>query len=384
MTQMHLNYGFISSDDHVQEPPDLWTRRLSKSTWGDRIPHLERSTTGAEQWMVDGQVLLGGCVARAEALMPDINQGPTRWDEVPPAAYVPAERLKVMDAAGVDYSVLFPTVAGLAGEAFGRLQDPELEQACVRANNDWLIEEWGAASERFIPQCIVPLWSPAATVAEIRRAVGMGHRGVVFPGVPMELREVPYLGEPEWDPVWQVCEELDVPLCLHAGGSQQVPYAPTPTLAEALAAVMTPVASSAVVTLFFMSRVAPRHPNLRLVFAESALSWGMIHLEWTSHQFEGDGLSHEPWTYDGVRHEGYELTPIEMFRRQCYFNGWFDRVTPFASYFGADHILWSTNLPLATSTWPRTQETISHCFAGLSTEAREQVLWRNAASLYKL
>ena len=63
-----------------------------------------------------------------------------------------------MDAAGVDYSVLYPTVAGLAGEAFGRLRDPDLELACVQAYNDWLIEEWAAASERFIPQCIVPIW----------------------------------------------------------------------------------------------------------------------------------------------------------------------------------------------------------------------------------
>ncbi len=375
---------FISVDDHVQEPPDLWTSRLSKSAWGERIPHLEPATGGAERWVVDGQVLLDGRVARPEALLPEINRRPTRWEDVPPAAYVPAERLKAMDAAGVDYSVLFPTVAGLAGEAFGRLQDPDLELACVRAYNDWLIEEWGAASERFIPQCIVPLWPPAATVAEIRRAVGMGHRGVVFPGVPMELREVPYLGEPEWDPVWSVCEELDVPLCLHAGGSQEVPYAPSPTLADALAAVMSPVASSTMVTLFLLSRVVLRHEKLRVVFAESALSWGMIHLEWTSHQFQGDGLSHEPWTHEGVRHEGYEMMPIEMFRRQCYFNGWFDRVAPFADYLGADHILWSTNLPLATSTWPRTQEAISRCFEGLSAEAREQILWGNAASLYKL
>lgn len=67
-------------------------------------------------------------------------------------------------------------VAGLAGEAFGRLQDPELELACVQAYNDWLIEEWCAASERFVPQCIVPIWPAEATVAEIKRAVAKGHR----------------------------------------------------------------------------------------------------------------------------------------------------------------------------------------------------------------
>jgi hypothetical protein len=41
-----------------------------------------------------------------------------------------------------------------------------------------------------------------------------------------------------------------------------------------------------------------------------------------------------------------------------------------------------TNLPLATSTWPRVQQTIEHCLQGLPAKAREQVLWKNAASLY--
>ena len=137
---MQLKYGFISVDDHVQEPPDLWTDRLSQNRWGARLPHLERASDGAERWVVDGKILLGGDVGKAGAFMPDRNCEPTRWDEVPAAAYNPAERLKVMDAAGVDYSVLYPTVAGLAGEAFGRIEDSELELACVRAYNDWLIE----------------------------------------------------------------------------------------------------------------------------------------------------------------------------------------------------------------------------------------------------
>jgi uncharacterized protein len=380
---LNLRFGLVSTDDHVQEPPDLWTSRLSKRQFGDRVPRLER-TDGIDRWVVDGQALMDGDVARPGALMGDRNAELTRWDEVPAAAYVPAERLKVMDAGGIDYSVLYPTVAGAAGEAFAHLEDPELELACVQAYNDWLVEEWAAASDRFIPQCIVPLWPAEAAVAEIRRAVAKGHRGVVFPGVPMEFRTVPFVGEPEWEPVWAVCEELDVPLCLHAGGSRQAPHAPTRALAEAIADVMLPVNSSTLVTLYMMSRVALRHERLRMVFAESALSWGMIHLEWTSHQFEVDGVLHEPWTFNGVTHEGYEMTPIDMFRRQCYFNGWFDAVAPYANYFGTDHILWSTNLPMANSSWPRTQETIEHCLRGLSPEARDQVLWKNAASLYRL
>ena len=53
---MQLKYGFISVDDHIQEPPDLWTHRLSKKPLGR--PH---SASGArdgrvERWVVDGTV----------------------------------------------------------------------------------------------------------------------------------------------------------------------------------------------------------------------------------------------------------------------------------------------------------------------------------------
>ncbi|MGH7846055.1 MAG: amidohydrolase family protein [Candidatus Binatia bacterium] len=375
---MQLRYGLISVDDHIQEPPNLWTGRLSKSRWGDRIPHLERASDGTERWVSDGQVFLDGRAARAGALMPDRNREPVTWDEVPPAAYRPSERLKAMDAAGIDYSVLYPTVAGLAGETFGRFQDPDLELACVQAYNDWVIEEWASASDRFIPQCIVPIWPADTAAREIERAVAKGHRGVIFPSLPMHLRAVPHVSGPEYDPVWEICEKLNVPVCLHAGASAELQYAPfsglKPALAEALDAVTRPVSSVFVISLYSFSRVLLRHPRLQVVLAESALSWGILYMEWADHQFEHDGLARE----------GYELKPSEMFHRQCCFTSWFDEVAPFVQYVGADHILWSTNFPLATSTWPRTGETISHCFQGVATQAREKVLWRNAASLYRL
>src|SRR6202043_3453763 len=107
------------------------------------------------------------------ALMADRGADPRTWEELPQAAYLPAGRLKALDSAGIDYSVLYPTIAGIAGESFGRIQDAALELDCVRAYNDWLIEEWSAHSNRFIAQCIVPLSSAEAATGEIRRAVDL-------------------------------------------------------------------------------------------------------------------------------------------------------------------------------------------------------------------
>ena len=87
-------------------------------------------------------------------------------------AFSATARLKAMDIDGIDYSVLYPIVGGLAGEAFGKVADADLELACVQAYNDWLIEEWVNVSPRFVPQCIVPIWPLERTIAEISAAEG--------------------------------------------------------------------------------------------------------------------------------------------------------------------------------------------------------------------
>jgi predicted TIM-barrel fold metal-dependent hydrolase len=194
----------------------------------------------------------------------------------------------------------------------------------------------------------------------------------------MDLREMPHIAEPDYDPIWAVCEELDVPLCLHSGASTSLQYSfPTglsPVRAGALDAVTKPVSSVYVLNTFLFARILTRHPRLKVVMAESGLSWAMLDLEWSDHQFEHDELPSE----------GYEMAPSQLFHRQCYLNSWYDAVAPFASYLGADRILWSSNLPRATSTWPQTQEIIDRCFRGVPDDVRRQVLWGNAASLYRI
>ena len=376
---MELNYGLISVDDHVQEHPEVWTDRMSKSKWGDRIPQVERQPDGTECWVLDGEKLPLAGVASAGAVMADRALEPQRWEDVPRSAYVPTERLKAMDSDGVDYSALYPTVAGLAGETFGRIKDEELELACVQAYNDWLIEEWASASERFIPQCLVPLSPISETVNEIKRAVGKGHKGVVFPAVPMHLRDVPHINEPDYDPIWATCQELEVPVCFHSGSSTQLQLPAysglSPGLASALSALTRPVSSVMVVANFLYSRILLRYPNLKIVFAETTLSWGAYEIETADHQFERQRLNLE----------GYDLKPSEMFRRQCYFTGWFDRMAVESRrYLGVDNIMWETNFPLSTSTWPNSRDYIAKSFQGVPQDERAKMLWGNAAELYNL
>ena len=374
---MDLKYGFVSVDDHVLEHPEVWTSRMSRQRWGDRIPHVERQPDGNDCWMIAGHRLALPEIAVAGEKNRSLH--PKRWEEVPKTVYSAPERLTAMDADGVDYSVLYPTVAGLAGETFGKLDDPDLELACVQAYNDWLIEEWANKSSRFVPQCIVPIWPMERTVAEIERAVAKGHKGVIYPASPMELRDVPHINEPVYDPLWAACADLGVPLCFHAGASPRIQLQPSetfsPPVADAFRGIIRSVSSIAVLANFLFSRVLYRFPKLKVVFAESSLGWGAYEIEYADYQSDADGL----------QLEGYPLKPSELFQRQCYFSCWYDQNSlRVRRYLGAANILWATNFPLVTSSWPNSRQKIDVGFADIPEGEKRQMLWQNAAGLYGL
>ncbi len=376
---MTVNNFFISVDEHIQEHPEVWTKRLSRAKWGDRIPRVERNSDGVEHWIIDGRRIDLAGVADCGAVMPDRTMNPQRWSEVPASVYDPEERLRAMDTAGIEYSVLYPTVAGVGGEAFGRIEDPELELGCVQAYNDWLLEEWTGASNRFIPQCIVPLFPADTAAKEIRRCVANGHRGVIYPSIPMELRDVPHVNDSAYDPIWATCQELSVPICFHAGASSaiQIPAYEgySPTIAAAFQAITRPASTVSVLVNLLISKILMRFPNLKVVLAESGLGWGAYLLEYTDFQATGDQLPQN----------GYDLMPSQMFKRQCYLVGWYDQASlRVRNYIGTENILWSTQFPLATSTWPNTKEAMAKSFDEVDANDREKILWANAAKLYKI
>ena len=47
------SYRIISSDNHVIEPPDLWTSRIEPKFKG-REPHVVRLEDGSDRWFTDG------------------------------------------------------------------------------------------------------------------------------------------------------------------------------------------------------------------------------------------------------------------------------------------------------------------------------------------
>jgi predicted TIM-barrel fold metal-dependent hydrolase len=219
------------------------------------------------------------------------------------------------------------------------------------------------------------------TVAEIRRAVAGGHKGVIVPPVPRHLRDLPHINDAYYDPIWRTCEELAVPLCFHTGGAPELQLPAydgfSPAIAAAFDAVARPASAVPIVSNLIVSRVLERFPNLDVVFADTALGWISFALEATDYEFDQFGVS---------KQIPYELKPSEAFRRQCYVVGWYDQANlrRACEYPGAANILWAANLPMADSAWPNCLSDGEACVKSLSEQTREQVLWSNAAALYKV
>jgi hypothetical protein len=93
----------LSSDSHVFEPPDLWTKRID-AAFRDRAPRMVR-VDGADEIVVEqGQVLSGiGLLSntgvRFEA--PETISGRARFEDVPRGGYAPDQHLRDMRLDGV-------------------------------------------------------------------------------------------------------------------------------------------------------------------------------------------------------------------------------------------------------------------------------------------
>src|SRR3954451_7880698 len=190
----------ISTDDHVVEPPDLWTSRLP-AKYQDKAPHVERDRArfgmsggvfsynkGAvdgdwcDFWIYDDLIYPFPRLSAAIGF-PDLDNTPVTFDESRPGCWKRPERLQDMDDNWVDASVCFPNVLPrFAGQAFYERADKDLALLCVQAYNDWMIDDWcaGDAHGKLLPLAIVPLWDAELAAAEVRRTAAKGCIGIAF------------------------------------------------------------------------------------------------------------------------------------------------------------------------------------------------------------
>lgn len=379
---MEIKFGLISSDSHGQLGREAYTSRMSRAKWGERIPHVvevrdEKFNFPVERWVVNGEIQ-GGNVCNCPTAMAQRDYYPQRWEEVPREVYQPAERLKALDRDRIDAEVLFPN--GPGGTFF--YGDAEFELACVRAYNDGLAE-YRQASDRFIPLAAIPFLSPMETiVGEVERSVQAGHLGINMLGDPSaSVDGLKNLGDPFWYPLWDACQELGVGIHLHASaglaGKLSLPrwQGFSHRQSHCVSTLRNFCTATQFVPYLIFSGLLERFPRLNWVFAETGLGWVSSVLEACDNEWEKRHL----WT------EGIASRPSDLFHRQIYVDFWFETVgIQLREFIGVDNILWESDFPHITSTYPNSWDAVEHSLAGVPAAEREKVLYRNAARLYRL
>ena len=388
----------ISVDDHVVEPPDLWTNRLPKK-YADRAPRVERDRgvfkiqggsfsfeKGAPEgdwgdWWIYDDLVYPFPKLSAAIGFDNLDAEPVTFDQIRPGCWKQKERLEDMAANHMDASICYPNVLPrFCGQAFLERADKELALLCVKAYNDWIIDEWcaGDGRGRLIPLTLIPLWDAQLAADEIRRCADKGSFAVAFTENPTPLG-LPSVHDKDrfWDPFFAACEETGTVICMHIGSSSKMPS----TSADAPPAVgstLTFANSAYSLVDWLMSGVFTRFPKLTIAYSEGQIGWLPYVLE------RADIVWEENRGWGGIADTVLE-PPSELFRKHvygCFFNDAHGLRS--LEEIGVDNVTYESDYPHSDSTWPDTRALAEEHMKQLSADVIEKIVRGNAIRMLDL
>lgn len=366
----------VSVDDHIVEPPDLWQTRLPNALL-DRAPKIAHDDAVGDFWVYeDRRYPMSMIQAVAGMDVTDWRRQPFRFADMRPGCYDPRARVADMDIDGVASQVTSPSFVQLGGALFLQADDLDLALQCLRAWNDFVLDEWCAtAPDRFVPVVIAPLWDPTLAAAEVRRAAAKGARMLSFVEDPTGLG-LPSFYTGHWDPLLDAVTETDLAVSMHFGSSSTIPFpiagAPNVTMQTLLG-----TNSMAAFTHLVFSGLLTRFPDLRVVLSESGIGWVPYLLE----RIDQMWFEHRHW-----QEIDPDTRPSDLFRR----NIWVCTVLceefgmTLHEQIGTDRILVESDYPHADSRWPHTRDVLARLLVDVDDDDARAIAGGNARHVFGL
>ncbi|MYA31040.1 MAG: amidohydrolase family protein [Gammaproteobacteria bacterium] len=195
------------------------------------------------------------------------------------------ERLPEM---GIDYAVVYPTIGFLLPE----IADDEVRRAACRAHNLMMADIYRGFEDRLTPAAVIPCHTPHEAIEELDFALGeLNFKVPMFINlvkrpigaveeVDPNLRPYAFWVDTlaidsifDYDPLWQRCMDLKVPVTAHAVGQgvhmrrsiSNYMYNQTGHFADA---------GHAFAKALFFGGVTHRFPDLNFAFLECGVAWG--------------------------------------------------------------------------------------------------------------
>jgi len=357
-------YFMVSTDGHVQEPSDLWRKRIDEK-YRDRLPGVVVDSTGKQFQKTEGfrPLRLRDIKFEGEDLLRN-QSGKT-----------PQERLDDLAADGVDCEILFPN----KGLTIWATPDAEFSQAMCRVYNDWAWEVFGAVNDRLSPMACVASADIDGAINEINRCAKLGFRGLSLPCKPVwgpPDHEALNYNLPQFDPLWAAIQDVDLPITFHVStgrdprtsrgnGGAVINYA-----VHSLAPTMEPIAN------LCGSGVLDRFPKLVFGSVEAGIGW----VAWALGALDEAYRKHHMW----VRPKLSRL-PSEFFKSNGFATFQEDKAgLDTAREHGlVDNFMWANDYPHHEGTWPHSAAAIERTMTNLSDDERAKILGLNAARVFK-
>lgn len=248
---------------------------------------------------------------------------------------IDAERLREMDAAGVDVQLLSVTIPGV------QMFEPDRAEAMAISTNDQLASAITQHPTRFAGLACLAPQSPQAAAREMERAISkLKLNGFIINSHTNDL----YLDDPRFAPVLEAAEALDRPIYLH-------PRSPSNGMAEPFRDYGLGgsiwgfgIEAGTHAVRMILSGTFDRFPKLRIVLGHmgEALPFWMWRLDHMYKRRAKDG-----------RLKPTSLTPSEYFRRNFAVttSGFEDEdVLDFLiKRAGIDNVMWAVDYPYESS-----------------------------------
>ena len=388
-TSAFANTFVVDADSHWSEPADLFTS-IAPAKYKHRVPRVEE-VDGEQMWVMDGHPIgrfsAGGVIGR-DGKKEEADIALFQWphDMIHVGAYDPEVRLGVMDECGIDAQVIFPSTIGLGGQDLGIVDDEALSQLTVELYNDRMAQIQADSDNRLLPLPVMPAWNVDACVAEAKRVADLGCRGINMTSDPSDLG-APDLANRDWDPFWEACAGLQLPVHFHIGASVSAMgfyghYAwesHNPNVKLALGGTMLFIGNARIVVNTIASGMFDRYPDLKIVSVESGVGWIPFILEALDYEIEENAP---------VQFAELQKKPSEYFGSNLFATFWFEnnrnKLPELIEAVGEDSILFETDFPHPTCLYPSPLETMDAKMATLAPETRAKIMGENARKLYRL
>jgi uncharacterized protein len=384
MPEVFEGLRVIDADTHFTEPRDLWTSR-APAALRDRMPAVQETSDGF-YWFIGGVQLgrAGGSsvVDREGKKVPGLGWMAWSWGDIHPGAYSVPERLATMDEMGIWGQIVYPNTFGFGGQRFAKVADQELRLAMALIYNDAMAELQEDSGGRLMPMAVLPWWDLDASVAETARASELGLRGINTTTAP-HLHGLPDLGEAHWDPLWEICADLQMPVNFHIGAAESdmdwFNSVSWPSLGAderlGLGSAMLYLNNAGVLANLVYSGVLERHPDLQIVSVESGVGWLPFFMQ---------ALDHQLGEMSPAVAESLSMSPSDYFRRQIHACFWFERqgIQHVIDAIGHEHLLFETDFPHPTCTYPDGLEIAAEALSGMDRSVTSDLLGGNASRLY--